>query len=118
MAHTTTRLADHKGFTRPRVQGDEYVIDVDVDIATYTTGGVVIPASELGLSKITSAYIIRIGGGLATHSINLVGGADTKNNLYLEVNVEDNTSGIEAELANGNASLDGNPITIRARGLI
>ncbi len=118
MGHTTTRLADHKGFTRPRVQGDEYVIDVSVNVATYTTGGIVIPASELGLSKITSAYIIRIGGGLATHSINLVGGADTTNNLYLEVNVEDGTTGIEAELANANASLDGNPIIIRARGLI
>tara|TARA_R100000005_G_C4959355_1_gene176682 strand:+ start:385 stop:741 length:357 start_codon:yes stop_codon:yes gene_type:complete len=118
LGHTTTRLADHKGFTRPRVQGDEYVIDVSVNVATYTTGGIVIPASELGLSKITSAYIIRIGGGLATHSINLVGGADTTNNLYLEVNVEDGTTGIEAELANANASLDGNPIIIRARGLI
>ena len=118
MGHTTTRLADHKGFARPKVQGDEYVIDVSVNIATYTTGGIVIPASELGLSRITSAYIIRIGGGLVKHSINLVAGADTTNNLYLEVNVEDDTSGIEAQLANSSAALDGNPIIIRARGLI
>jgi len=118
LAHTTTRLADHKGFTRPKVQGDEYVIDVSVNIATYTTGGIVIPASELGLSRITSANIVRIGGGLAQNSINLVEGADTKNNLYLEVNVEDNTSGVEAQLANGSAALDGNAIIIRATGLI
>ena len=118
MAHTTTRLADHKGFTRPRVQGDEYTIDADINITSYTTGGEVIPASELGLSRITSAHIVRIGGGLIRHSINLVGGADTKNNLYLEVNLEDNTTGIEAQLAGSNTSLDGNPITIRVNGLI
>ena len=118
MAHTTTRLADHKGFTRPRVKGDEYTIDAEINISSYTTGGEVIPASELGLSRITSAQIVRIGGGLVRHSINFVGGPDTKNNLYMEVNIEDNTTGIEAQLAGSNTSLDGNPITIRVSGLI
>ena len=36
MAHTVTILADSKGFTRPRVSGDEYVVDAVLDITSYT----------------------------------------------------------------------------------
>ena len=57
MGHTTTLIADHKGFSRPRVHGDEYVVDAHIDIAAYTTGGEVIPASELSLATITAVMI-------------------------------------------------------------
>lgn len=60
MAHTVTLLADHKGVTRPKVSGDEYVVDAVIDITTYVNGlndGNIITAESLGLSTITSAHI-------------------------------------------------------------
>ncbi len=117
MAHTVTLLADHKGYTRPRVMGDEYMVDASIDITTYSAPEVVTAAS-LGLSRINRAMIVEIGGGQQRHSFNLVSNADNRNNLYIEVNVEDNTSGKEAELAGSDGSLDGTPIIIRVYGLI
>ena len=117
MANTVTLLADHKGFTRPRVVGDEYMVDASIDITSYGAPETVTAAS-LGLSRINRAMIVEIGGGQQQHSFNLVGGPDNKNNLYIEVNVEDNTSGKEAELAGSNTSLDGTPIKVRVYGLI
>lgn len=116
MAHTVTLVANHKGFTRPRVLGDEYVVDASIDIQTYTTGGVVITAASLGLKTINCAFITRIPGGIPQHNLILVSGASTSDNLYLEINVEDGTTGKEAQLANTDASLDGSPITIRVHG--
>ncbi len=121
MANTVTLLADHKGYTRPRVMGDEYVVDASIDITTYS-GPEVVTASSLGLSRINRAVITRIGGGQQKHSFNLVGGADNASNLYIEVNVENNTSGVEAEHAAGGASgsdgLSGVPIIVRVYGIV
>jgi len=117
LTHTVTLLADHKGYTRPRVVGDEYMVDASIDITSYSAPEQV-TATSLGLSRINRAVITRIGGGQQQHSFNLVGGPDTKNILYIEVNVEDNTSGKEAELSSSDASLDGTPIIIRVYGLI
>tara|TARA_R100001510_G_scaffold50595_1_gene49729 strand:+ start:787 stop:1080 length:294 start_codon:yes stop_codon:yes gene_type:complete len=96
--------------------GDEYMVDASIDITTYSAPEVV-TATSLGLSRINRAVITRIGGGQQQHSFNLVGGPDTKNNLYLEVNVEDNTSGKEAEHATNDA-LSGVPVIVRVYGLI
>ena len=60
MTHTVSLLADHKGFVKPRANGDEYMVDAVIDITEYNNaagGGNVITASSLGLSSITSAYI-------------------------------------------------------------
>ena len=57
MAHTVTLVADHKGFTGPRVSGDEYFVDALVDITAHITGGVEVTASSLGLSTITAVMI-------------------------------------------------------------
>ena len=92
------------------------MVDASVDIQTYSAPEVVTAAS-LGLSRINRAMIVEIGGGQQKHSFNLVGGPDTKNNLYLEVNVEDNTSGKEAEHATNDA-LSGVPVIVRVYGLI
>ena len=35
MAHTVTLIADHKGFTKPKVVGDEYRVRARVNITTY-----------------------------------------------------------------------------------
>ncbi len=51
---TVTLLADHKGQTRPRVNGDEYMVDAFIDVSTYDASGVVISASKFGLNTINS----------------------------------------------------------------
>ena len=50
--HTVTILTDHKGAARPRVTGDEYVVDVCVDSTNMPSGGVTVLASECGLATI------------------------------------------------------------------
>lgn len=50
--HTVTILTDHKGAARPRVTGDEYVVDVCVDSTNMPSGGVTITAAECGLATI------------------------------------------------------------------
>lgn len=60
MTHTVTLLADHKGFTKPRANGDEYMVDAAIDITAYDSAGNVgelITASSLGLSTITTVEI-------------------------------------------------------------
>jgi hypothetical protein len=51
-----TILADHKGITRPKVVGDEYVVDCIVKMTVYHDADV-INASDVGLSTITAACI-------------------------------------------------------------
>jgi len=51
---TVTLLADHKGQTRPRVNGDEYMVDALIDVSTYDASGVVLSATSFGLDSINS----------------------------------------------------------------
>jgi len=57
LAHTVTLLADHKGYTKPKANGDEYQVDASIVVTAYTAGGEVITASSLGLSSITAVVI-------------------------------------------------------------
>lgn len=61
-AHTTVLLADHKGVARPKVCGDEYVVDAVVDVTSVLAAGSVIPASDFGLSTIHCATITGFDG--------------------------------------------------------
>ena len=51
-----TVIADHKGNARPKVMGDEYVVDCFVKMTVYHDADV-INASDLGLAKITAACL-------------------------------------------------------------
>ncbi len=57
LAFTVTLLEDHKGVSRPKAVGDEYVVDALVDVTSIVATGSIIPASEFGLSTITAAMI-------------------------------------------------------------
>lgn len=124
MVNTVTLLADHKGFTKPRVNGDEYMVDASILIATYTETGEVITAASLGLSTITAvvltgtppalpahSYVIQTQDGLGAYAL---GGAASFN---LEINVESG-AGVSAELANNNTDFSGQSIRIRAFGTL
>ena len=55
--HTVTILTDHKGVTTPKVVGDEYCVDVCVDITNLSSGGEVISAADLGLSTVSAVTV-------------------------------------------------------------
>ena len=52
LEYTVTLLGDHKGNTRPKVSGDEYMVDAVVDVTSNLELGAEIPASAFGLSTI------------------------------------------------------------------
>ena len=52
-----TILADHKGIARPRVHGDEYVVDATIDVTPHLAAGFPVTAASLGLSTITAVHI-------------------------------------------------------------
>jgi len=74
MAYSVTLLGDHKGYTRSRVNGAEYVVDAAIDITAYTPTGEVITASSLGLASITSAVIT--GEEVAANGFSIITGTD------------------------------------------
>jgi len=57
LAHTVTLLADHKGFTKPKANGDEYQVDALINITAYVAGGITLTATEVGLSQITQVMV-------------------------------------------------------------
>jgi citrate lyase synthetase len=67
MTHTVSLVANHKGVTKPRVIGDEYVVDANINITSYTEDGEVITASSLGLDTITAVVLTgaETGSGVA-----------------------------------------------------
>jgi len=69
MGHTTTLIADHKGFSRPRVHGDEYVVDAQINVQAYTTNGEVVLASELSLATVTAVMITGVENGVARTAV-------------------------------------------------
>jgi hypothetical protein len=69
-----TIIADHRGVARPRVVGDEYVVDAFVKMTVYHDADV-INASDVGLSTITAATIT--GQSLASN--------DGKTGAYIAV---------------------------------
>tara|TARA_R110002020_G_scaffold52438_5_gene147366 strand:+ start:19826 stop:20188 length:363 start_codon:yes stop_codon:yes gene_type:complete len=52
--YDVTLLADHKGIATAKVHGDEYYVDALVDVSTYDASGVVLSASDFGLSRVTA----------------------------------------------------------------
>ena len=57
MTHTVKLIADHKGFTKPKAVGDEYVVDVCVDSTNMPSGGVTVLASQCGLATISCVTV-------------------------------------------------------------
>jgi len=54
--YTVAILEDHKGHTGPKVSGDEYYVDALIDVSTYDASGVVLSASDFGLTKINTVH--------------------------------------------------------------
>lgn len=56
MTNTVTLLGDHKGFTRPKVVGDEYVVLGSCAITAYRTGTTATAASQTITSATAKKY--------------------------------------------------------------
>jgi|TARA_R110000824_G_scaffold35603_2_gene111385 hypothetical protein len=57
MGHTTTVIQNHKGLTGSKVAGEEYLVDANINIESYTEDGEIITAAELGLSSLHAVLI-------------------------------------------------------------
>ena len=57
LEYSIRALPDHKGFTKPKAIGDEYMVDVALDITSHVAAGATITASSLGLKTIHAVLI-------------------------------------------------------------
>ncbi len=80
LEYTIRALPDHKGFTKPKAIGDEYMVDVALDITSHVAAGAEITATSLGLKTIHAVLItgyegrafsanVLIGAGGATPDV-------------------------------------------------
>ena len=115
MAHTVTLLADHKGMTTPRVHGDEYLVDASLLVTTATSGGEVVTAASLGLSRINAVLIT--GNSLpATYDVDVecsaVGAYESGTSFALLFTAMDGTNAA----ANGN--ITDTTVRVRVYGIL
>lgn len=99
-----TVLADHKGMTTPRVSGDEYFVDAIADVSSIVANGSVIPASDFGLSTITSAMITgydNANGVQPQIECSATGDYESATSIALMFTALDGTNATLADDANG-----------------
>lgn len=112
---TVTLLADHKGFTKPRAIGDEYMVDALVDVSKVVAAGSVIPASSFGLSSITAAVITghdNANGIQPQIECSATGAYESNSSLALMFTSLDGTNATLANDANGGS------VRMRVYGLL
>ena len=115
LAYTVTLLADHKGYTKPRVNGDEYMVDALVDVTSIVAAGSVIPASAFGLTQISAAMITGFdnANGLQPQiECSDVGAYESISSLALMFTSLDGTN---ATVAN---DADGGSVRVRVYGIL
>ena len=78
MTHTITILADHKGYTTPRVSGDEYFVDAVIDITSYAASQIT-PTVQF-VAATTNNLISALEGVTAGQEITITNAEDGANN--------------------------------------
>ena len=115
LAYTVTLLADHKGYTKPRVNGDEYMVDALVDVTSIVAAGSVFPASAFGLTQISAAMITGFdtANGLQTQiECSAPGAYESISSLALMFTSLDGTNATVANDANGGS------VRVRVYGIL
>ena len=115
LAYTVTLLADHKGYTKPRVNGDEYMVDALVDVTSIVAAGSVIPASAFGLTQISAAMITGFdnANGLQPQiECSATGAYESISSLALMFTSLDGTNATVANDANGGS------VRVRVYGIL
>lgn len=114
MALAVTLLADHLGFTGPKVMGHEYYVDALIDMDTYSAGGLTVTASSLGLSQISQVLVTGQDSviGLVVPEVSATGAYTDSSSFKLNViigNAGANTEG---------GSVDYGSVRVRVYGLL
>jgi len=90
MTNSITLIADHKGFTKPKVLGDEYVVLADVTITANRTGTTATAAAQT-IAQAVDGTLTRTAGNFSTDGfevgdiVTLAGGRAANNALLLEI---------------------------------
>ena len=116
--YTVAILTDHKGASRPRVNGDEYQVDALIDVSTYDASGVVLSASDFGLDRITSIQHTGTSNVkfYPTFVVDGTTGAYTSDSTVTML-IVDNLQATPAEQTDGNTH-SGMQFRVRVNGLI
>ena len=79
MTHTVTVLADHKGFTGPKVSGDEYYVDAVIDVTSYAASQIT-PTVTFVAAAANNITGDTLDGVTAGQEITITNAADSANN--------------------------------------
>ncbi len=91
MTNAITLIADHKGFTRPKVVGDDYIVLADCAISAYRTGTTATAASQTITAATAGDTFTRTAGSYLTDGfevgdiVTIAGSAGANNALIMEV---------------------------------
>lgn len=111
---SVTLLADHKGFVKPRANGDEYMVDALIDMGTYSNGGLTVNATSLGLSQITQVVVTGQDSviGLVVPEISATGAYASVDSFVLNVIIGNSGANTEG------GSVDYGSVRVRVYGLL
>ncbi len=91
MTNAITLIADHKGFTRPKVVGDDYIVLADCAITAYRTGTTATAASQTITAATSGDTLTRTSGSYLTDGfevgdiVTIAGSAGANNALLMEI---------------------------------
>lgn len=91
MTNAITLVADHKGFTRPKVVGDDYIVLADCAISAYRTGTTATAASQTITAATSGDTLTRAAGSYLTDGfevgdiVTIAGSAGANNALLMEI---------------------------------
>lgn len=118
MTFSVNLIADHKGFTNPKVVGDEYCVDAALQFTVYHTADRVTAAS-LGLSSISAVVITGLSAGL--DPIIVIDVSDDTSGSYdgqsFKVMMYDGSVADEVEISNA-ANINDTTVRVRVWGQI
>ena len=77
LEYTIRALPDHKGFSKPKAVGDEYMVDVALDITSHVAAGATIDAERLGLKTVHAVIITGYEGRAFSANVLIGQGAQT-----------------------------------------
>ena len=90
MTYSVTQLADHKGFSLPKVSGDEYVANVELDVTSYASTTLSVTGDFLALpNQFTADDGEDISSLFVGQTVAITNAADSGNNATVTIEAID-----------------------------
>ena len=90
MTYSVTQLADHKGFSAPKVSGDEYVVNVELDVTSFAATAISVTGDFLALpNQFTADAGEDISSLEVGQAVTLTDCADSGNNATVTIEAID-----------------------------